>query len=860
MRRIIVLMLIGLTVGCSSQSPSGTPTSAPPPLAIPTQFIPTPTPTTLPPTVAPTTTPPLTAPVVRQRFPLRELPGIGRGPNAMAALGDKIYVANTGSHNVAVVQNNRVLAYIPVGRRPAAIAADPAQNRVYVANGEDKTISLIVNDLVTRTIGVGDPIRALLLLDKYLFVGLDNKGEVLVLDPNSLVTVTRIAIPKALGIINLAGDAARHRLYANTYQKIAVLDSVTWRVLSSFDVKENYLTLLANPQSNTVLTNIYDSKTNTQYLGAFDPTGGADRGRVKIGSDPRGAAINAGGTRIYVANSYSNDVSVVDPRSMTALATIPVGVQPNALLLDENNRRLYVANYGADNLNVIDTESNSVVATIPLGMIPTALLANETTGRVYVANASTDSVFVIEGSKIVKEIGVGRHPVDLARDEQSNRVFVANAADRTLSIINEADFSVGATQPITRFLTTVAVDTARTRVFAGDVVLDLRTLSPVDKLTMRGNTIGSTIAPDWVRVNPQNNRVYAVAWNGTPGSNSRSVTYSVDGATLQQRTTLAYFGNTSALAIDPETNRIYLAGSHPLAMTNELSVFDADDTKLVSLPLAARTVGMAYNPQTRHLFLAHAPGFAETHAPTPTSSENMIEVFDTRSFGRVGTLAIDSPGKMTRLGNVLYVAGRDDGTITLVEDANTLTPPSPTPTLTPTPYPTLPITTLPTRRVTPSLTPTPSVAAACSLAPSGLILPRWNALVAARLGCPTDEQRSANLAAQPFERGQMYWRQDERRIYVLFGDKTWQVFEDKWIETMPEDSCPSVAVSTGNVKPRRGFGKVWCEQASVRAKIGAATAAETGGYVAPVQPFERGMIIGVNTGTALILYSDGKWE
>ena len=862
MRPIVLLILFGLTVGCASQVSPGTPTSVPPPVAIPTQFVPSPSPTAPLPTNAPPTNTPLTAPTIQQRFLLRELPGTGRAPYSMAAIGDKIYVSNTGSNNVAVLQNNRVLTYIPVGKRPGAIAADAAQKRLYVANNDDKTLSFIVNDTVTRTIGIGDSVRALLFLEKYLFVGLDNKPEVLVLDPSSLVTITRITIPKALGIISLAGDAANHRLYASTYEKIAVLDPVKWQYLSTFDVKDSYYTLLSNPQAKTVLTNAYDSKSNSQYLVAYDPASGSERGRVKIGSDPRGAILNASGTRIYVANSYTNDVSVIDARNMTALATIPVGIQPNDLLLDENTHRLYVANYGGDNLNIVDTDNNQVVGTIPLGMIPTALLANESAGRVYVANASTDSVYVIEGAKIVKEIPVGRYPMDLARDEQSNRVFVANAADRTLSIINESDFSVRSTQPITRFLTTVAVDTARARVFAEDVVLDLKTLSPIDKLLMRGNTIGSLIAPDWVRVNPNNNRVYAIAWNGTPGSNSRSVTYSVDGNTLQQRTALGYYGNTSALAIDPETNRVYLAGTHPLAMTNELNVFDANDAKLISLPLPARTIGMVYNPQTHHLFLAHTTGFSGSTNPTPSPAEKMIAIFDTTSFGIVGKFTMDSPGKMARLGNIIYVAGRDDGMVTLIQDTNTATPPSPTPTLTPTPYPTLPITVFPTRGVTPAanLTSTPFAVTSCSLAPGGLILPRWNAQLAARLGCPTDGQRSANVAAQPFERGQMYWRQDEKRVYALFGDKTWQAFEDKWIETMPEDSCPSIAVPTGKIKPKRGFGKVWCEQASVRTKIGAATANETGGYVAPVQSFDRGMIIGVNSGAALILYLDGKWE
>ena len=376
---------------------------------------------------------------------------------------------------------------------------------------------------------------------------------------------------------------------------------------------------------------------------------------------------------------------------MISLATIPAGLQPYALLLDENASRLYVTNYDSDNVEVIDTNANQVAATLPLAMLPTALVANESTGRVYVANASTGSVFALEGMRVVKEIPVGHHPIDLAADVPSGQVFVANAAVGTLSIIRESDFSVRATQAITRSLSTVAVDTAGSRVFAADVVLDLKTLAPVDRLVLHGEyDSGWMIAPDWIRVNPHNRRVYVIAWNGVPSSNSRSVTYSVDGQTLQQRGILAAYGNISALAVDPESDRVFLAGTQPLSLKYELSVFDANDSELVALPLPARTTGMVYNPQTHHLFLAHASTDPRFGDATPVPGGDVVEIFDTDSFGLVGRLVVDSPGKMTRLGNLIYVAGQQDGSITVIQDTNVPTPPSPTPTITPSPYPTYP--------------------------------------------------------------------------------------------------------------------------------------------------------------------------
>jgi hypothetical protein len=149
---------------------------------------------------------------------------------------------------------------------------------------------------------------------------------------------------------------------------------------------------------------------------------------------------------------------------------------------------------------------------------------------------------------------------------------------------------------------------------------------------------------------------------------------------------LGYSGNTSAFAMDPQTNRVFLAGTHPLANTNELTVFDANDQKFFGLALPARTTGMIFNPQTHHLFLAHAG--TPWHNPLGSAlDDDWIRVLDTDSFGQVALVRIYAPGKMARLGNLIYIAS-SDGTISVIQDAPAPRPPAPTPTFTLTPYPT----------------------------------------------------------------------------------------------------------------------------------------------------------------------------
>ena len=835
----------------------------PTPTTIPT-IVPTlaPLPTSVP-TPAPIATTRATIPTAREKIILRDLGGAGRSPIALTVLDGKAYVANLASGNVAVIQNDRVTKYLPVGNSPADIVADPIQKRVYVANRQDHSISLIINDQVTLTTSVGEEPGALAFLDNQLFVGLESKGTILVVDAATLKIANRIDIPNAFGVISMSADPVHHRLYASPYEKIAVIDSTNFRVLAVHALKSHYMTLLANPNNDSVLATTYESTTNSNLLRTIDPLTGATRGNAApVGGDPRGAAMNREGTRAYIANSFSNSVSVIEPREMKEIATIPVGLAPNAVALDETARRLYVANYDGDSVNIIDTQTNTVIATVPLAMNLARLEANEKTGRVFVASATTDSVFAIDGTHVVKEIGVNRHPLDLARDAQSNRLFVANYADNTLTVIDETSASIiSATKPITRFVGTVAVDAPRARLFAGSMILDLNSLNPIGSLTMQGATIGSVITPGLVRVNSKTNRIYANGNNGTPGSNSRYVTYSIDGGTLKQRGIgMGYYGNTSAFEIDPENNRVYLAGTHPLALTNTFTVFDADDNIVLSIPLYARTAGMAYNPQTHHLFLSQMTSYSREFGATPTPIDDSVLILDTTTFGVVGQLDVKKPGKMTRVGNLIYIASRDDGSMTIVEDVPMPPPPAPTPTRTPSPYPTLtntPVT--PTRLATPVVRPPTPMG--CGIQVTGLASKEWTPDVAAKIGCPTQTERATQFGIQPFERGTMFYRADEKRIYALFNDNTWQAFDDTWVSSSPADSCPSVSVGSRLVKPQRGFGRVWCEQTSVRAKLGAATATERGLYNAQTQRFERGqMFAGEQASQVFVLYADGKWD
>lgn len=196
----------------------------------------------------------------------------------------------------------------------------------------------------------------------------------------------------------------------------------------------------------------------------------------------------------------------------------------------------------------------------------------------------------------------------------------------------------------------------------------------------------------------------------------------------------------------------------------------------------------------------------------------------------------------TRFGSVIY-------TQVIVPELVTKTP---TPTATSTLLP--PIAT-PTR--TPAV-PSPLAAA-------------WEATGGEEgsLGCPIGEAAMGRwVADQQFERGYMYWRDNEgasaNYIYVLYylggtnkAQGYWERYEDTWAEDMDELSCAEATLPNG---PARGFGKVWCEHVTVRLAVGEATEPENGLH-AEFQDFEGGTLLWTSRLHFIYaLFSNGTWQ
>jgi hypothetical protein len=162
-------------------------------------------------------------------------------------------------------------------------------------------------------------------------------------------------------------------------------------------------------------------------------------------------------------------------------------------------------------------------------------------------------------------------------------------------------------------------------------------------------------------------------------------------------------------------------------------------------------------------------------------------------------------------------------------------PPSKTPTLTPTQ--TLTFTRTPPATVTPNYPYVPVVPTIIGISglvpiptaitniqpPSSNCTTPWFFAQVHPSDCPLNPPLTSVGAFLQFQNGFMIWVQQQDAIYVLYDSANfprWQVFNDAWVEGIPDTDPAYDNPPAYTWQPRRGFGLLWRNQTTVRERLG----------------------------------------
>lgn len=110
----------------------------------------------------------------------------------------------------------------------------------------------------------------------------------------------------------------------------------------------------------------------------------------------------------------------------------------------------------------------------------------------------------------------------------------------------------------------------------------------------------------------------------------------------------------------------------------------------------------------------------------------------------------------------------------------------------------------------------------------------------------------------------MLWFSHELQIYVLRPDKSWQAYPDNWTEDQPTFACnPLDGEATSPPLPRRGFGKLWCEEAGLQELMGMVMREERLCQHTVLQPFQNGRLLACYEDATIRYFrvmNGGSWD
>ena len=309
----------------------------------------------------------------------------------------------------AFAEEEGVIATISVGDSPNEIAFDSENNRMYVTNYNDDTVSVIntADNLVIATVTIGNTPNG---------IAFDSENNRMYYSlGNWLADIT-----KKIRFI----DTADHSISSN----IATAEPVAHGI--AFDSKNDRMYVVnwngvecCTPDNSSV--SVINTATNRLIA------------NIPVGDKSYEIAFDSANDRMYVTNSADNTVSVISTANNSVIATVSVGDRPHPIAFDSENNRMYVGNQVDETVSVINTATNGVIATISVGDYPRGIAFDSANNRMYVTNASDGTVSVIDTAtnSVIDTISVGESPQGIAFDPVNNRMYVTNRNDDTVSVI-----------------------------------------------------------------------------------------------------------------------------------------------------------------------------------------------------------------------------------------------------------------------------------------------------------------------------------------------------------------------------------------------------------------------------------------
>jgi YVTN family beta-propeller protein len=307
-----------------------------------------------------------------------------------------VYVANSYSDNVSVLNGTTLAGSVNVGDLPAAITYDGADGAVDVLNQLSANVSVLNGSGLVATVPVGN-------------------------SSNQAYNPEGMAYDPANGFVYVPNTNPGTVSVLNGSTVVATLVVGSSPTFATFDPGNGFVYITDLGGSVTVL----NGTTMVRIVG--------------VGASPGVPAVGPGG-ELYVPNYADSNLSVLN--GTRVVATLAVRGEDFFATFDPIHGYVDLSpEYGGPNDNVTVVNATSVVATVGGGSSPAEGTFDPGDGLVYLPNAGNnrhygpDTVRVLDGTSILATLPVGTSPVDATFDARDGCVDTVNFGSDNVTVL-----------------------------------------------------------------------------------------------------------------------------------------------------------------------------------------------------------------------------------------------------------------------------------------------------------------------------------------------------------------------------------------------------------------------------------------
>jgi YVTN family beta-propeller protein len=263
------------------------------------------------------------------------------------------------------------------------------------------------------TITVVDPLFGYGNSHLLAMIGLQSPGDDWALEPNRKVLF--VSMPAS--------------------NRVAVIDTLSWRVIRNLDVPSNPRRIALQPDGGYLWVAFGTPGESNSGVAAISTSTYATAATIRTGAGVHDLAISDDSRYVLATNSEDGTVSVIDVRSLTKTADIASGRKPVSVTWSSRGRAAYVVNQEDGTIAAIDPRKPQPLARVPAG-VGISRIRFEPKGRFgFVVNPSHNEVLILDSAlnRVVQRANVESEPDQVTFSEKL--AYVRHAKSEIVEMI-----------------------------------------------------------------------------------------------------------------------------------------------------------------------------------------------------------------------------------------------------------------------------------------------------------------------------------------------------------------------------------------------------------------------------------------